>query len=226
MLKKIILAASVCLIAVTVQASEKLILVNSSTYDGMSQARQYIEGNGVWIKHIYPPSVLIVDEKNSDRLQNVRGIAGIYKDKIESSVIDSLKDSAKIGALVWNADIDNSKKAPAAPVVLPSYFFDGSDCLIPPDYKAPANKAPGFFAKVLPEPPTYLTTGYFIGSVAICLVFPQYSGTGTDVLTHTWSASEITTYTTTYKNELNKFITAEPNAHITYIWESNLLSQM
>ncbi|OGF46804.1 MAG: hypothetical protein A2452_03785 [Candidatus Firestonebacteria bacterium RIFOXYC2_FULL_39_67] len=218
MFKKMILIFAVILSCIFIQAAEKLILVNSTTFDGLTPARQYIEVNGVWIKHIYPPSVLIVDDKNSEKIKNIHGITGIYTDKIESQVISALTGSANIGAIAWNQNRDSLKKAPAAPEVLPSYFFDGSDCLISPDYNAAKYKSPGFFGKVLPEPATYMTTGYLLGSTAIGIIFPQCNGTSEPIV-HTWTLGEIATYTSTYQTEMNKFIASEPKAHITFIYE-------
>ncbi|MFH1075125.1 MAG: T9SS type A sorting domain-containing protein [Candidatus Firestonebacteria bacterium] len=222
MLKKILMITAAGFLIVYVQASEKLILVNSATFEGLAPATKYIEANGVWIKHIYPPSVMIVDEKNSGKIQNIHGIAGIYTDKIESSVISSLTGSAKIGALAWNENLDNLKKAPAAPAVLPAYFFNGSDCLIPSDYNEVKYKSPGFLGKVLPEPSASLTSGYLIGKVAVCLVFPQANGVSEPVV-HTWTSGEIGSYTSAYQSEMNKFAAAETRAGITFIYENKTI---
>ncbi|OGF51046.1 MAG: hypothetical protein A2231_04285 [Candidatus Firestonebacteria bacterium RIFOXYA2_FULL_40_8] len=223
MFKKLVLISAVFFMTACLFASEKLILVNSTTYEGLTYTKKYLESNGIWVKHIYPPSVMIVDEKNTEGIQPVRGITGIYTGKVESSVISSLTGSAKYGVLAWNEGLEISRKAPVAPVPLPSYYFDGSDCLFAPGDTLQNYRSPAFLGKVLPEPPTSLTTGYLIGSTAICLVFPQCNGSK-EATVHTWTESEITTYTNTYKNEMNKFATAEPNAHISFIYEIKTIS--
>jgi hypothetical protein len=169
---------------VSYAADTGLIILKCDNTSTMIKTIHRIEAYGVYIKHVFPPCIIIGDIPEDVNL-DISEIKHIYYDSIPISIIQKYPSIPAIGLKIWNSKFIISHKA--QPVDDKTFILPFNDCRkVKKKMDSVSKKAPQLKKATPYGSDFYDTSAYMVGKIAVGIILPESIGNIED-----WSQDEV-----------------------------------
>jgi hypothetical protein len=207
---KTALAVLGILLASSVMASDRLVVVESGVWSDLKDAASAIEAYGGFAKMIIPPNFIIADlpEGSEDGLVAAGAATAVYSGEVDPAQFAAMGSGASHIAVAWN-NVFQGRAAQMGLDDLPSPTHKPliNDADLPIDKYALPLKPPG--AKY------YDVSEFHLGSCLLAVVLVESNG-GTDPNTEDWTQAEMDQVTSEIISGLNWYISKKEWRTISY----------
>jgi hypothetical protein len=187
------------------------LIIIEGNYTHLQTIRRQVEQIGGQVGHIFPPNAFIarLTPEQAAHIQSLPQVASLTFDPVVSAAGGQLD----LPSIIWNNAFHGSM---AALQVQPSEPFS-DELLLAPDLPLQRERLEPQIAADLAYASYYDTSKYMVGDIVVALVLPESNGVK-DANKYNWTAGEVATVQSTTVAGLDRWIRAEPNAKITFVY--------
>ncbi len=185
------------------------VTITTDNYADLQAVRRQVERAGGQVKHIFPPDSFVahLTPTQAQQVRALHQVAAVTFDPVPSlSTVDTGLQAQSMAA-IWNSVFHNPRLQPQPPQPF-------ADAVIIPSNHLPMSRS----VQTTPYGAEYGdTSAYLMGDVVVALVLPESNG-AVDDSTQDWTAAEVLEVQSSTVAGLDKWVQAEPNANLTFIY--------
>lgn len=200
-----------------------LLVSEQSTPEKLAEINAVVKAGGGRVIHTFPYQAVIANLPPAaiNQVENTPGVAGVFSQAVDLSLMDIYGFEARRIAAVWN-NLIAPPSAQLAAEVLAEHPEEYPDAFTPPDL--PPDDT-GLAHNTSITPGYYQTSEFLAGSVAVGIILVESNG-AVDVSTEDWTPDEKEQVFSEIVGALNWWATLEPRANLSFVYDDHFTNPL